>query len=216
MTPINSLSYCILSNYYSLHLYFVSASMRNSYKPSIQSLFILDKAGEPLFARYYNVKRKKDDSVLLAAFLSAIEIFTTHSLEGQLTDLGLGDKRFFFDRSNSGYMYVASMSSAEQLFIDPSKSKIMQLFLRNTAIAFELLNYISKNSEIRINNLVSNFGNTIDSLILEATLEIMEIEGFDDESYVPAEFEMGKGLDQEEFQLLKELINIKTEDLFKN
>ncbi|MFV2014414.1 MAG: hypothetical protein ACC656_03220 [Candidatus Heimdallarchaeota archaeon] len=189
---------------------------RGSYKPSIQSVFILDKAGEPLFARYYNIRRTKDDSVLLAAFLSAIEIFTTHSLEGQLTDLGLGDQRYFFGRSDSGFMFVASMTSAEQLFIDPSKSKIMQLFLRNTAIAFELLDYISKNSKIRISSLVSNFGTTIDSLILEATLEIMKIEGWDEESYVPSEFEMGKGLDQEEFQLLKELINVKTGDLFKN
>lgn len=189
---------------------------KSTYKPSIQSLFILDKAGEPLFARYYNVKRKKDDSVLLAAFLSAIEIFTTHSLEGQLTDLGLGDKRYFFGRSESGFMYVASMTSAEELFIDPSKSKIMQLFLRNTAIAFEILHFISKNSDVRINSLVSNFGTTIDSLILEATLEIMEIDGLNEESYVPTEFEMGKGLDQKEFQLLKELINVKTEDLFKN
>ncbi|MHA2032774.1 MAG: hypothetical protein ACW99A_06590 [Candidatus Kariarchaeaceae archaeon] len=188
---------------------------KDTYKPPIQSIFILDNAGEPLFARYYNVMRKKDDSVLLAAFLSAIEIFTTHSLEGQLTDLGLGDKRYFFGRSQRGYMFFASMKSAEQLFIDPSKSKIMQILLRNTAIAFDLIDQISKSSNVRINNLVSNFGNTVDSLILEATLEIMDIDGFDSENYVPTEFETGKGLDQEEFQQLKELINLKTEDLFK-
>lgn len=189
---------------------------KESYKPSIQSIFILDQVGEPLFARYYNVKREKDDSVLLAAFLSAIEIFTTHSLEGQLTDLGLGDKRYFFGRSDNGYMFVASMSTAEQLFIDPLKSKIMQLFLRNIAIAFELLDFMSKQVSSRINSLITNFGPTVDSLILEATLEIMEIDGINEESYLPAEFETGKGLDQEEFELLKQLIDHKTEDLFKS
>jgi hypothetical protein len=186
------------------------------YTAPIQSIFILDNAGEPLFARYYNIQRKKDDSVLLAAFLSAIEIFTTHSLEGQLTDLGLGDKRYFFGRSDRGFMFFASMSSAEQLFIDPSKSKIMQIFLRNTALAFDLIDQISKTNNVRINNLVTNFGTTVDSLILEATLEIMDIDGIDSESYVPSEFETGKGLDQEEFEQLKKLIDLKTEDLFKN
>ncbi len=191
-------------------------SSEKGYNPPIQSIFILDKSGVPLFARYYNVKKSKHDAVLIAGFLSAIDVFATKSLEGQLTDLGLGDKRYFFERSDMGYILVASMGSADKLVIDPIKSKIMVLTLTNISIAFDLMHQYVKEKNAHLKSLILSFGSTVDSLILESTLENMEIGGGLEDNYIPPNFEKGEELNQEEFQQLEVMINKKMADLFKN
>ncbi|OLS22153.1 MAG: hypothetical protein HeimC2_30400 [Candidatus Heimdallarchaeota archaeon LC_2] len=190
-------------------------SSKRGYNPPIQSIFILNKSGVPLFARYYNVEKNKHDAVLIAGFLSAIDIFATKTLEGQLTDLGLGDKRYFFERSDNDYILVASMGVADRLVIDPIKSKIMVLTLRNISIAFDLLHQFAEQNNIQMKSLVIPFGSSVDSLVLESTLENIEIGGSKDDSYIPTNFETGEGLNQEEFGQLEAIINEKVDNLFK-
>ena len=194
----------------------MAIALKKGYNPPIQSIFILDKSGVPLFARYYNVEKNKHDAVLIAGFLSAIDVFATKTLEGQLTDLGLGDKRYFFERSDNGYILVASMGVADRLVIDPVKSKIMVSTLTNISIAFDLLHVFAEQNEIRMKSLILSFGSSVDSLILESTLEDLEIEGLKDDSYIPANYEVGEGFNQEEFQQLETMINEKVENLFKS
>lgn len=190
-------------------------SSNKAYNPPIQSIFILDKSGVPLFARYYNVKKSKQDAVLIAGFLSAIDVFATKSLDGQLTDLGLGDKRYFFERSDMGYIMVASMGSTDKLVIDPIKSKIMVLTLTNISIAFDLMHQCVNETKTNLKSLILSFGSTVDSIVLESTLENMEIGGVLEDSYIPPDFEKGEGLNQEEFQHIEAIINSKMADLFK-
>ena len=155
------------------------------YISPIQSIFILDITGMPLFARYYNNTIDKEDSTLLAGFLSAIEIFTTSSLDGKITDLGMTDRRYFFDRSMDGAMMVASTRSAEELFIDPIRAKTMKILLRNIGLAFDYLMAIAKENHQDILGLSKNFGESVDSLILEAALEFIDLDLTSETSYLP-------------------------------
>lgn len=184
------------------------------YISPIQSIFILDISGVPLFARYFNTIVKKDDSVLLAGFLSAIEIFTTNSLEGQITDLGLGDRRYFFERSNLGYMIVAATQSADLLYIDPLQAKIMKYFLKNIARSYDLIKIFSKENNIEIGEMSAEYGDAVDSLILEATLEFAELNLEGTESYIPENFAKGTELNSNEFNSLIYLIDLKTKKFF--
>ncbi len=137
----------------------------------ISDLFILSKSGTPLFARSYVEAKFQADSVLLAGFLSAIEIFTTNNLQGQLTDLGLGDRRYFFGRSTRGFVFVVSSVQTIPLYIEKTLADIAKTFLDKIRIAFDLVDDMANQLNVDINMLTTSFGDTLDSLLFESTVE---------------------------------------------
>jgi len=140
-------------------------------------IYILDNSGVPLFARYYQEDDPEGlDTTLMAGFFSAIEIFVKTSLKGKLTDIGLNQRRIFFDRTPSGFIFVAFTKSERDLYIDEKQQKIIEICLHRLGYLFDLLKDASDRHFVRLNSLVRGLGDAIDSLLFESSLEFLDEE----------------------------------------
>jgi hypothetical protein len=181
----------------------------------ISSIYILNDSGTPLFARHYQGEASQTDSVLIAGFLSAIEIFTRTSLGNKLTDIGMEDgTRFFFERSAHEYMSVASSPTDTNFNIDPLQVEIMQLVLAKVNTVIDIIVKTAASHGINVNILGEGLGNFMDSLILEATLEFSnEVVISSETSYIPKNFESGTSIDTSEFSKIISSIGEKVKKL---
>ncbi|MCH8906777.1 MAG: hypothetical protein IH840_06785 [Candidatus Heimdallarchaeota archaeon] len=144
----------------------------------IQNIFILDGAGIPVFMRDYSeiLLTNETDSVLLAGFITAIDIFSRSSLKGKLNDIGLDEKRFFFSKSHGDYIFVISTTSPNKNVIEELLVKIVNHLQNTLTIAITLIESVALVNNLQIRELILDFGQTIDTWVLESSLEFSDIE----------------------------------------
>ena len=153
--------------------------MTTSNSSPISGIYILDEAGIPLFARTYgSVKEVGDETVLLGGFLTAIELFARSHLQGQITDIGMKTKRYFFYKKN-GLIYVAAvkLSPEETYYTRPDVLEAVINILENIALAFEIIYDVAGGKTKDFEEIVNTFGPTADSIIMES---IVDLEGLED------------------------------------
>jgi hypothetical protein len=180
----------------------------------ISNFYVLNEAGIPLFARYY--QDRSIDSILFAGFLSAIEVFTRTSLGDNLTDIGMENgTRYFFHRSDHGYLSVISTPVKSINAIDPLQMKIIHIILEKFNLVIDLIVKVADAHEVVINVLAEGLGNMVDSIILESTLEFTPADDLSlATSYVPTNFEQGKNIDSSEFNQILATIQEKVKSFF--
>jgi len=149
----------------------------------IGGIYILDPSGIPLFARYYQGEIDKMDSTLLGGFFSAIEIFVKTSLDGLLSDIGMTNSRFFFDRSNSGYIVVIIVFTSSDTLVDEHTLEIVRSLQSTINIGFDILSKTAETNLMSVEVLIENLGTTIDSFLLETLFEHISPDQFDQSLY---------------------------------
>lgn len=146
----------------------------------VSGIYVLDPSGIPLFARYYQGEIDKMDSTLVGGFLSAIEIFVKTNLDGFLSDIGMADSRFFFDRTESGYIIVIIVVTQTENLIEEATLDIVRSLQQTINICFSTLVDSAEANLIPIEVIVENLGTTIDSFLLETSFEYLNPESTDE------------------------------------
>ncbi len=152
--------------------------MSPSYSSPVSGLYILDEAGIPLFARTYESSEEVgDETILLGGFLTAIELFARSHLQGQITDIGMQTKRYFFLKKK-GLIYVVSVkiTPEEKYYTKPEVLEAVINILENISLAFEIIYDVAGGKTKDFEEIVNTFGPTADSIIMEATVDLEEIE----------------------------------------
>ena len=152
-------------------------------KIPVGGIYILDPSGIPLFARYYQGEIDKTDSTLLGGFFSAIEIFVKTSLDGLLSDIGMTDSRYFFDRFDNGYILVIIVFTKDFDFVNDNTLNIIRTLQDTIGNCFEVLEYSSEVNMVKIEQLIENLGTTIDSFLVETSLDYLKVE-YTEENYL--------------------------------
>lgn len=142
----------------------------------IHAFIVMETSGTPLFARRYSSKLKQFDNTktaLLAGFLSAIDMFSKVNLEGTLRDIGFETERFFFEKVSENIVLVVSAPDPYlNLTIDHEGWKqevIIKRILERSKMALRLMTRSASDFGLRFEDLVGDFGQTLDSLILESS-----------------------------------------------
>ncbi len=155
----------------------------------IHAFIVMETSGTPLFARRYSSKLRQFDNTktaLLAGFLSAIDMFSRVNLEGTLRDIGFETERFFFDKVTDEIVLVASAPDPYNDLINHDgwkKEIIIKRILERSKMAIKIMIDTASRLGMPLEDLVGNFGMTLDSFILESSY----IES--DESFIENYFE---------------------------
>lgn len=164
----------------------------------LKGFYILDTGGVPVFARRYDKDEPMNhlddqDAILLAGFLTAIELFSRTNLHGNLTDVGFENERYFFykESNDSQYLLVVSASTnSSPLHIDSDQVKVIFSILSQAWMAFKMLLSTAESMSMDLHSLIGGFGSTLDAIILEVAVHLTE------EDTADAYFETSLELDQ--------------------
>ncbi|RMG20071.1 MAG: hypothetical protein D6732_29085 [Methanobacteriota archaeon] len=132
-------------------------------------------SGTPLFARRYSSKLEQFDNTktaLLAGFLSAIDMFSKVNLEGTLKDIGFENERFFFEKVSEDIVLVVSTPDPYNDLMDQDAWKneiIIKRILDRSRLALKVMMETASRLNIPVEDLIDDFGMTLDSLILESS-----------------------------------------------
>ncbi len=140
----------------------------------ISQIFIFDNAGIPIFARSY--EGNDINEVLIGGFFSAITSFSENEINsGRLLDIGFEKKRYHF-HNHSKYSIIIVTNSFGDIIIDYEIKSNVNKILNNINLVIDICETVAAKLEIDSEDILEDIGNTIDSLIFEATLENTSIE----------------------------------------
>ncbi len=137
----------------------------------IHAFIVMESSGTPLFARRYGTHLDGFDSAktaLLAGFLSAIDMFSQVNLKNELHDIGFGNERFFFSHATENIVIVISAPDPYLKRMERER-QVIERILSKSRIAINLISETSKKLDIGITEIISEFGMTLDSIILESS-----------------------------------------------
>ncbi len=141
----------------------------------IHAFIVMYASGTPLFARRYSSKLEQFDNTktaLLAGFLSAIDMFSKVNLEGTLKDIGFENERFFFEKVSEDIVLVVSTPDPYNDLMDQDAWKneiIIKRILDRSRLALKVMMETASRLNIPVEDLIDDFGMTLDSLILESS-----------------------------------------------
>ncbi len=175
--------------------------MSQSSLSPVRGIYILDETGIPLFARTYDNTDIGDETVLLSGFLAAIELFARAHLEGEISDIGMTTRRYFFLKKES-LIYVVSINITpeQKYYTDPDILETAINLLENISLAFEIIYESSGGKNKEFEELVETFGPTADSILMEATIDLRNFES----EGIPSQYELAEKFKGETINLKEE------------
>ncbi len=179
----------------------------------ITQFLILRKNGTPLFARLYQKGKKSMNdatAVLLAGFFSAIHTFSATNLKTELKEIGLEDQRFLFLNTKTDLILTVAISEKNSDLLESLDNyKHSKSILEQASMAISLIEDISRIQDLDIGDLLEGFGVTLDTIILESSIEIEDLEESDKDFY----FETSKSLNSRTEDIDKEEIENRIKEL---